>query len=114
MEEQSVGRKSTGESLFLFSPPHSTGGNGARTGKKEKFQGAQQPSNVDCVMSMKIPIVADDVIGIHAHREAIKRQELLFQDKLLQKDREIQLKQNESQQLKAKVEESAEAQARLK
>ena len=55
-----------------------------------------------------------NVMDMAEHKEALKLQELLFQDRLLQKEREIQSKENEHQQVKAKLESLTEAQAQMR
>lgn len=69
---------------------------------------------VDCLMSSDGPGIPDDVIGLHEHREALQLQELIFQDKLIQKEREIQAKENEARELRAKLEGTIEAQAQMR
>jgi hypothetical protein len=58
--------------------------------------------------------VAGDVLSLNEHKEALKLQELLFQDKLLQKEREILMKENENQDMKSKYEATVEAQAQMR
>jgi hypothetical protein len=58
--------------------------------------------------------VIGDVMSMNEHKEALKLQELLFQDRLLQKEREIQAKEVENQEVKSKLEATAEAQAQMR
>ena len=58
--------------------------------------------------------VSDDLVSLGEHKEALKLQELLFQDRLLQKEREIQMKENEHQEVKAKLDAAVEAQAQMR
>ena len=51
--------------------------------------------------------VVGDVLSMNEHKEALKLQELLFQDRLLQKDREIKAKEMENQETKSKLEATA-------
>ena len=48
------------------------------------------------------------------HNEALKTQELIYQDRILQKEREIQMKEKEVQEVKAKLEATTEAQAQMR
>ena len=118
--DEKGGRKST-ESLFLFSPPH-----GGSAGTKQSAHRAvdeptvtervehnqQQQQSQDCLMSSRN--VIGDVMSMNEHKEALKLQELLFQDRLLQKEREIQAKEVENQEVKSKLEATAEAQAQMR
>lgn len=101
------GRKSAGESLFLFSPPHSSS-----APKVEKIESAEKPPQQECLMSSKN--VTGDVLSLNEHKEALKLQELLFQDKLLQKEREILMKENEIHDYKSKLDATVEAQAQMR
>lgn len=58
--------------------------------------------------------VTGDVLSLNEHKEALKLQELLFQDKLLQKEREILMKENDNQDLRSKLETTVEAQAQMR
>lgn len=58
--------------------------------------------------------VTGDVLSLNEHKEALKLQELLFQDKLLQKEREILMKENEIHDFKSKFEATIEAQAQMR
>lgn len=108
IEEQSSGRKSTGESLFLFSPPHASGASEPKPERKH-----QEPV-VDGLMSSVIRVIADDVIGLHEHKEVLQRQELLFQDKFLQKEREILMREKQIRDLKAELDCALDAKTRIK
>lgn len=106
--EEAAARKSAGESLFLFSPPHSSS-----APKVEKTESVEKKANPpECLMSSQN--VNGDVLSLNEHKEALKLQELLFQDKLLQKEREILMKENEIQDLKIKFEATVEAQAQMR
>ena len=108
LADDSSGRKSAGESLFLFSPPHSSS-----APKVEKTESAEKPSHQqECLMSSKN--VTGDVLSLNEHKEALKLQELLFQDKLLQKEREILMKENEIHDFKSKLDATVEAQAQMR
>jgi len=122
------GHKSTAsESLFLFSPPN----------KQQQHQPqAQQHAVVHneaaaelysvnditgpcSLLSLVDPLgsghfVSDDMISMNEHRELVKVQELLFQDKLLQKEREIQTKEKELAVFKGKLDATAEAQSQMR
>lgn len=76
--------------------------------------GAQHPTAVDCLLTLENRTVPDDVIGLHEHREVLKLQELVLQDKLLQREREIQAKDNENEEIRAKLEATVEAQAQMR
>ena len=107
LAEETAARKSAGESLFLFSPPHSSS-----APKVEKTESVEKANPPECLMSSRN--VAGDVLSLNEHKEALKLQELLFQDKLLQKEREILMKENEIQDVKIKVEATVEAQAPMR
>lgn len=117
--DTSAGRKSGSESLFLFSPPHPSSGSKQErnvpesTGTvSEPVQQQQQQQSQEQFLSSRC--VSDDLVSLSEHKEALKLQELLFQDRLLQKDREIQMKENENQEVKAKLEATVEAQAQMR
>ena len=40
-----------------------------------------------------VPVLPADVVSLTEHKEALQLQELLFQDRLLQKEREIQARE---------------------
>lgn len=102
-------RKSAGESLFLFSPPHPSSGGQV---KSEKTEQTEKPAQQECLMSSRN--VTGDVLSLNEHKEALKLQELLFQDKLLQKEREILMRENENHDIKSKLEATVEAQAQMR
>lgn len=108
-DDQLAARKSAGESLFLFSPPHPTSGPSKTDKSGESTEKSGQP---ECLMSSRN--VTGDVLSVNEHKEALKLQELLFQDKLLQKEREILTREKESQELKSKLEATAEAQLQMR
>ncbi len=107
LAEEDAARKSAGESLFLFSPPHSSS-----APKVERTETVEKSNPPECLMSSHN--VAGDVLSLNEHKEALKLQELLFQDKLLQKEREILMKENENQDMKSKYEATVEAQAQMR
>ncbi|XP_032777179.2 titin isoform X4 [Daphnia magna] len=107
LAEESTGRKSAGESLFLFSPPHASS-----APKVEKVDSVEKSHPQECLMSSRN--VTGDVLSLNEHKEALKLQELLFQDKLLQKEREILMKENEIHDFKSKFEATIEAQAQMR
>ncbi|XP_046648937.1 transforming acidic coiled-coil-containing protein 2-like isoform X3 [Daphnia pulicaria] len=107
LAEEDAARKSAGESLFLFSPPHSSS-----APKVERTEPVEKSNPPECLMSSHN--VAGDVLSLNEHKEALKLQELLFQDKLLQKEREILMKENENQDMKSKYEATVEAQAQMR
>lgn len=107
LAEDTNGRRLTSESLFLFSPPHSSGA--PKVEKTEPVEKAAQPESVAPSRT-----ITGDVLSLNEHKEALKLQELLFQDKLLQKEREILIRENENQEIKSKLEATAEAQAQMR
>lgn len=107
LADESMGRKSAGESLFLFSPPHAS-----NAPKVEKMNSVEKSNAQECLMSSRN--VTGDVISLNEHKEALKLQELLFQDKLLQKEREILMRENETHDIKSKFEATVEAQAQMR
>ena len=117
--DEKGGRKST-ESLFLFSPPHGGSAGTKQSAHRavdeptvtERVEHNQQQQSQDCLMSSRN--VIGDVMSMNEHKEALKLQELLFQDRLLQKEREIQAKEVENQEVKSKLEATAEAQAQMR
>lgn len=78
----------------------------------EKTESVEKANPPECLMSSRN--VAGDVLSLNEHKEALKLQELLFQDKLLQKEREILMKENEIQDVKIKFEATVEAQAQMR
>ena len=102
VEESQCEAQSGSESLFLFSPPHPSTG-GMKVGKSE---GVDHLGSC-CVNSA-------DVLALNEHKEALKLQELIFQDRLLQREREIQAKENELQDVRTKLECVTEAQSQMR
>ena len=114
LEEKDT-RASGSESLFLFSPPHgSTASTSAasvtdrRSERSQRSVAEPEPSNA------QLQFISGDVVALNEHKEALKLQELLFQDRLLQKDREIQTKEKETAEVRAKLEATLEAQAQMR
>lgn len=124
------GHKSTAsESLFLFSPPnkqqqHQPQAQQHAVVHNEAAAAAELYSVNDItgpcsLLSLVDPLgsghfVSDDMISMNEHRELVKVQELLFQDKLLQKEREIQTKEKELAAFKGKLDATAEAQSQMR
>ena len=121
VEESPNEVKPGGESLFLFSPPHPSHPSHPTQplqATREDADGEKSPAasvaSTASVCDHHSEACRMNVMDMAEHKEALKLQELLFQDRLLQKEREIQSKENEHQQVKAKLESLTEAQAQMR
>jgi len=108
--------RTSGESLFLFSPPHGSAAPApAASGVTDRRTERNQRPVADLEASgVQQRLVSGDVVVLSEHKEALKLQELLFQDRLLQKDREIQVKDKEMDEVRTKLEATLEAQAQMR
>ncbi len=108
--------RTSGESLFLFSPPHGSAAPApAASGVTDRRTERNQRPVTDLEASgVQQRLVSGDVVVLSEHKEALKLQELLFQDRLLQKDREIQVKDKEMDEVRTKLEATLEAQAQMR
>lgn len=128
-DDKTAGRRSGGDSLFLFSPPHPSSSS-STSSSTSAAQHEKTRTDLSAAMRAGTPLSAatdiqpesliagrglsDDVVSLIEHKEALKLQELLFQDRLLQKEREIQMKENEHHEIKAKLDATVEAQAQMR
>ena len=120
VEESPNDMKAGSDSLFLFSPPHpSNAAHPAHPAHAAHEDGGDKSPAASVASTASVgdhhsEACRMNVLDMAEHKEALKLQELLFQDRLLQKEREIQSKENEHQQVKAKLESLTEAQAQMR
>lgn len=105
-------RKSTGENFLNFSPPRPS--SSSREEKNAPEQTIVETPPTPSIYSPSNPLPEGDYVCLSVHNEALKTQELIYQDRILQKEREIQMKEKEVQEVKAKLEATTEAQAQMR
>ena len=107
------GRTPVVESLFMFSPPPAVASSMGNLKTPCEVE-ADDKSFSSLGVFAAAAADGDVLLAASRHREALKKQELLFEDRLLQKERDIQTKEREVAEVRAKLGAAVEAQSQMR